>query len=219
MQEFGRALTSIIGAPTGTIEAFIEGPFPLGNQPFRPDGLIRISRGQRTWIALVEVKTSHNRLDVDRVSTYLDIARQNGHATVLTISHEIQTAPGVHPVPIDRRKLKKVGLHHQSWGQIHTDALLEHVNKSVSDRDQAWILSEFPRSLENPKSGALDFDDMGPSWVTVRESSANQTLRGSDQQTFDVVARFDQLVTFAGHGALPTARRPRSALAVPQADV
>jgi hypothetical protein len=63
---------------------------------------------------------------------------------------------------------------------------------------QAWILSEFIRYLEDPKSGALDFDDMGPSWVSVRESSARQTLRAGDQETLDVVARFDQLVAFAG---------------------
>jgi hypothetical protein len=39
---------------------------------------------------------------------------------------------------------------------------------------------------------------MGPSWVTVRDSSARQTLRAVDKETLDVVARFDQLVNFAG---------------------
>jgi hypothetical protein len=144
------------------------------------------------------MKTGHNRLDPVQVATYLDIARQLEYDAVVTISHEIPTTPGVHPVVVDRRKLRKVGLQHLSWGQIHTEALIEQFNKSVTDHDQAWILSEFIRYLEDPKSGALDFDDMGPSWVTVRESSARQTLRAGDQETLDVVARFDQLVAFAG---------------------
>lgn len=198
VQEFGRALTGRLGAPSGTAVAFIEVPFTLEGKKYRPDGLIQISRGKRTWNALVEVKTGHNRLDPVQVGAYLDIARQQGFDVVLTISAEIPTTPGVHPVAMDKRKLKKVSLEHLSWGQIHTEALLEQVNRSVADRDQAWILSEFIRYLEDPKSGALDFDDMGPSWVTVRESSARQTLRAGDQETLDVVARFDQLVTFTG---------------------
>ncbi|MGA9921629.1 MAG: stress response protein, partial [Candidatus Dormiibacterota bacterium] len=198
VQEFGRALTMRVGAPAGTAVAFIEVPFHLDGKRYRPDGLIQVSRGQRRWTALVEVKTGHNRLDPGQVATYLDIAREQGYDLVLTISHEIPTTPGVHPVQVDGRKLRKVALAHLSWGQIHTEALLEQVNRAVADPDQAWILSEFIRYLEDPKSGALDFDDMGPSWVTVRESSANQTLRAGDQQTVDVVARFDQLVTFAG---------------------
>jgi hypothetical protein len=198
VQEFGRALTMRVGAPAGTAVTFIEVPFTLGGKRYRPDGLIQISRGQRRWTALVEVKTGHNRLEPEQIVNYLDIAREQGYELVLTISHEIPTTPGVHPVPIDGRKLRKVALAHLSWGQIHTEALLEQVNRSVADPDQAWILSEFIRYLEDPKSGAFDFDDMGPSWVTVRESSANQTLRAGDQQTVDVVARFEQLVTFAG---------------------
>lgn len=199
VQEFGRTLTTRLGAPAGSaIDTFIELPMMFEGKKYRPDGLIQVTRGSRCWTILVEVKTGHNRLDPAQVAAYLDIARQQEYDGVLTISHEIPTTPGIHPVAMDRRKLKKVGLYHLSWGQIHTEALIEQFNKSVTNPDQAWILSEFIRYLEDPKSGALDFDDMGPSWVTVRESSARQTLRAGDQETLDVVARFDQLVTFAG---------------------
>lgn len=197
--EFGRTLTMRLGAPAAsTIETFIEVPFKYGGKLYRPDGLIRVTRGQREWSVLVEFKTGHNRLQADQVSTYLDIARDLELDGVLTVSHEIPTTPGVHPVQVDGRKLRKVQLHHLSWGQIHTEALIEQFNQSVADQDQAWILSEFIRYLEEPKSGALDFDDMGPSWVSVRDGSGRQTLRANDQETLDVVARFDQLVSFSG---------------------
>ncbi|MEV5446746.1 TerD family protein, partial [Streptomyces sp. NPDC052644] len=57
VREFGRVLTQSLGAPAGTVQTFIEVPFKLGTQQFFPDGLIRVTRGQRQWTALVEVKT------------------------------------------------------------------------------------------------------------------------------------------------------------------
>ena len=156
------------------------------------------TRGQRSWTALVEVKTGKNDLNAEQIVHYLDIAREQGFDTVITISHEVATTPGVHPVAVDKRKLKKVDLFHLSWSRIHTEALIEQTNQTVSDPDQAWILSEFVRYVENSKSGAWDFDDMGPEWVEVRNAAAQQTLRAADKVTLDVVARFDQLLAFSG---------------------
>lgn len=198
VKEFGRAITTRCGAPAGSMETFIEVTFKLGQISCRPDGLIQVRRGQRTWTALLEVKTGQNQLDLTQVTNYVDVALEQGFDAVLTISNEIATTPGVHPVPVDKRKLRKVGLHHLSWSQIHTEALVERHNRSVSDPDQAWILDEFIRYLEYPKSGALDFSDMGKSWTRVRDAVANHTIRGSDAETLDVVARFDQLVAFTG---------------------
>jgi len=198
VREFGRALTQRCGAPAGTIETFIEVPFTLGEAKFRPDGLIRVSRGQKSWTALLEVKTGRNDLKADQINHYLDIAREQGFDAVITISHEVATTPGVHPVAVDRRKLRKVDLFHLSWSRIHTEALLEQTNQMVADPDQAWILAEFVRYLENSKSGAWDFDDMGADWVGVRNAAGQQTLRASDKETLGVVARFDQLLAFSG---------------------
>jgi hypothetical protein len=191
VREFGRNITMRCGAPAGVIETF-------NGAKFRPDGLIRVARGQRSWTALVEVKTGRNDLKVDQVASYLDIAREQGFDAVITISHEVATTPGVHPLTVDKRKLKKVDLLHLSWSRIHTEALIEQTNKTVSDPDQAWILSEFVRYIENSKSGAWDFDDMGPDWVEVRNATALQTLRASDKETLGVVARFDQLLAYCG---------------------
>lgn len=198
VREFGRTLTQRCGAPAGQIETFIEVQFQLNEDRFRPDGLIRITRGQKTWTALVEVKTGRNELKADQVTHYVDIAREQGFNAVITISHEVATTPGVHPVSISKMKLKKVGLYHWSWSRIHTEALIEQTNHSITDPNQAWILAEFVRYLENPKSGAWDFDDMGPSWPHVRDAARQQTLRATDNETVDVVARFDQLLAFAG---------------------
>ena len=92
---------------------------------------------------------------------------------MITISHQVATTPGIHPVAVDRRKTRKVDLHHLSWSRIQTEAIIQHSNHEVADPNQAWLLSEFIRYIEDPKSGALDFEDMGSSWVVVRNGAVN----------------------------------------------
>jgi hypothetical protein len=198
VREFGRAILGPLGAPGGRISAFIEVPFDLGDKKVRPDGVIRVVYGKKTWTALVEVKTGRNDLQTAQLESYLDVARENGFDLVLTVSNQIVTAPGEHPTPVDKKRLKKVEIRHLSWSQIHTEAVIERVNRSVSDPDQAWILSELIRYLEHPRSGAVDFDDMGPSWVAVRDGATNGTLRSGDRAASEVAGRYGQLVAFAG---------------------
>lgn len=197
VREFGRAVTGSLGAPAGAVTAFIEVPFTSGEKNLRPDGVLQVKRGSATWTALVEVKTSTNELRAAQVESYLDVAREQGFNAVVTISNQLVGAPGEHPVTVDRRKLRNVSLHHLSWSQIRTEALVEQANKSVSDPDQAWILAEFIRYLEHPRSGAAEFEDMGPSWVAVREAARNGTLQAADKGAVDVARRFGHLVSFA----------------------
>ena len=197
VREFGRAIIGPLGAPAGTPMAFIEVPFALGDRKVRPDGLIQVRRGSTVWTALVEVKTGANELKAPQVEDYLDVAREQGFNAVLTISNQLAGAPGEHPLTVDGRKLKKVSLHHLSWSQILTEALVAQANKAVSDPDQAWMLHEFIRYLQHPKSGAAEFDDMGGSWVPVREAARSGTLRASDKGTFEVIRRWEQLIGFA----------------------
>lgn len=198
VREFGRGLIRPLGAPAGNIEAYIEVPFQLGEQRIYPDGLLRVARGQRQWTALVEVKTGSNTLKSDQMEAYLDVARERGFDALITISNEISAVPGVHPTSVDKRKLRKVTLHHWSWTQVLTEAILQKEHRGVADPDQAWILGELIRYLEHPRSGALEFDDMGPSWVPVRNAVTARTLRASDKAVLDVVQRFDGLLRFAG---------------------
>ena len=199
VKEFGVAMTKPLGAPTGPIEAFIEVPFktgPDGDQTVIPDGLLRCGRANRTWTALVEVKTGSSQLEKGQIESYLDVARDQGYDVVLTISNELAPAPGVHPVDVDKRKLKKVSLHHLSWAEVLTIAVQQRVHRGVSDPDQAWILGELIRYLEHPKSGALDFSDMGQEWVAVREAVATGTLRSNDKSLNSVVHRWEQLLRY-----------------------
>jgi hypothetical protein len=43
----------------------------------------------------------------------------------------LAAAPGEHPLAIDGRRLRKVGLHHLSWSQILTEALVAQANKAA----------------------------------------------------------------------------------------
>jgi len=197
VKEFGRAITAPLGAPAGTVTTFIEVPFMLAEKRCYPDGLIRVSRGSRSWTCLVEVKTSTNDLQAAQLENYLDIARDNGFDALLTISNEIPPAAGQHPTKVDKRRLRKVQLFHLSWSQVLAEAVMQKEHRGVADPDQAWILGELIRYLEHPRSGALEFDDMGASWVTVRDAVAAGTLRASDRSAPEVAARFDALLRYA----------------------
>lgn len=197
VREFGRALTKPLGAPAGSVETYIEVPFSLGERKLFPDGLIRVSRGQRSWTALVEVKTGNNPLATEQLENYLDIAREHGYDAVLTISNEIPPIAGQHPTKVDKRKTRKVALHHLSWTNVLSEAVMQKEFRGVADPDQAWILGELIRYLEHPKSGAMEFEDMGDSWVTVRDAVRSGTLRSGDKGVTEVASRFDALLRFA----------------------
>lgn len=198
VRELGLAIVKPLGAPAGQLQTFIEVPFKTqGDRSCQPDGLLQTTRAGRTWTALVEIKTGASELERTQVEAYLDIARDNSFDAVLTVSNQLSPAPGIHPVEVDRRKLRRVALHHLSWAEVLTVAVQQRVHRGVSDPDQAWILGELIRYLEHPKSGALDFSDMGSSWVPVRESVAAGTLRASDKGLPEVVSRWEQLLRFA----------------------
>lgn len=196
VREFNRALLRPLGAPAGAVECFIEVPFILGEKKVFPDGLIRVARGSRAWTALVEVKTGGNCLATEQLENYLDVAREQGFDAVVTISNEIPAVAGQHPTKVDKRKLRKVELHHLSWSQVLAEAVMQKEFRGVADPDQAWILGELIRYLEHSRSGALEFDDMGESWIAVRDAVSAGTLRASDKGIPTVVARFDALLRF-----------------------
>ena len=201
VDEFGRHLTRLAGAPSGVVECFTEVHFKLADskQVLRPDGLIRVTRGKTRWTALVEVKTGKNELDAAQLNTYLDLAREQGFDALITISNQISPNVSQHPTAgIDGRKLRKVALHHWSWSRLLAIAVMEKEHRGVSDPDQAWILGELIRYLEHPKSGALAFDDMGANWVALRDAVASGTLRASDKDSIsEVSANWDALLRFA----------------------
>ena len=109
VREFGRAITAPMGAPAGRLSAYIEVPFTDGDKKLRPDGLLQVVSAQRTWTALVEVKTGRHELIPGQIEAYLDVARKHRFDALLTISNQVVATPGVHPVPLPRAKPNRPG--------------------------------------------------------------------------------------------------------------
>jgi hypothetical protein len=194
VKPFGRGLTARFGAPAGLLETYLEVPFQKGEAVVVPDGVLRVQRGGRMWTALLETKTGSGQLRVEQVENYLDVAKREGFDAVITLSNEIAPGVGEHPVAVDRRKLAKVALFHLSWAEVLHEAQMVLMHRGVADAGQAWLLHEFLRYVQHPRSGAAGFDDMGASWVPVREAVAAGTLRPGDRKVPAAVDAWIRLV-------------------------
>lgn len=194
--EFGRALLKPLGAPAGRIETFIEVPFKVGDRAIRPDGVIAVTRAGKTWGAIVETKVGASSVEAEQMDIYLDLARDVGFEAVLSISNEYTTSSREYPVQVDRRKLRRVSLHHWSWVDVLTEAVVQREHRGISDPDQAYILGELIRYLSDPRSGVVTFDSMGPAWSSVRDGARERTLRKTDAGVASVAARWDELVRY-----------------------
>jgi hypothetical protein len=195
--EFGRALVGPLGAPKGRISTYAEIQLKdAAGKLHIPDGAIVVERGKRAWRCLVEVKTGGAALVPEQVTRYLDLAREQRFDAVLTISTQITGAPDESPIEIDRRKLRSVSLVHLSWWRIITEAIVQYRHRGVSDPDQAWILGELIAYLDDERSGASGFTDMGENWVKVRNGAVDGTLRAGDPEVRDVAGRWEQFVEY-----------------------
>lgn len=167
-----RELFADVGAPIGTrsrISCFTEVVFndDAGNRRQRPDGLIVVSTGNRTWSALVEAKVGGAALSNDQIEAYLDIARSNKIDAVVTISNQFATLPTHHPVPVSKQKLRSVDLFHFSWLALLSKAIVLAESKSLTDPEQAFVLGEVIRYLRHESSGVASFERMGTSWRDI----------------------------------------------------
>jgi stress response protein SCP2 len=194
VRPLGRAVTARAMAPAGNVETFLEVSFPLGEQRVIPDGVIRIGRGDRVWTALVEVKTAEATLHREQLESYLRVAKRRKYDVVLTISNEVSTDPGIHPVPVAVGLTTAVALVHLSWSEVMHEIRMLLAHHPFTDPLSMWILAELLRYLEHPRSGTMAFHDMGAAWVPVRESVAAGTLRPGDRTTEPVVLAWHRLV-------------------------
>jgi hypothetical protein len=140
----------------------------------------------------------------------------------LSISNQYVSSSTGYPVEVDKRKLKKVSLHHWSWSDLLTEAIVQKEHRGVSDPDQAYILGELVRYLSDPRSGAVAFEGMGAGWTQVRDAVRAGTLRKGDAAAAAVATRWDDLVRYVsltltaelGHAVrhiLPAAERSPAA--------
>ena len=202
VRPFSVALLGPLGATrakSARVEAFLQPVVEVDDGTVRPDGLIRVSVGKRgSYEAFVETKTGTAKLDAAQINAYLDAARAAGVDAVMTISNEIAPAPGVHPTEGLRvRSNSKVTVHHLSWMLIMSEAVKEHAHRGVEDPEQAWILEELIRYMSHPKSGVLDFADMGDNWTGVRDAAVEGSLSRNSPEAVEVCQRWDQLLRVA----------------------
>lgn len=183
---FARVLCARMGGPAGAFEGYLEVQYELGDSKVIPDAVLKVSGRGRLWTGLLEVKTGNGKLAKDQLENYLDVARKKKYDAVISLSNDIPASAGELPVEVDRRKLTKVALRHLSWAEVAHEARMSLSHGGIENDAQAWILAEFLRYLEHPRSGATEFVDMGRHWVAVRDSVVAGTIRASDEKALAV---------------------------------
>ncbi|WP_037234161.1 TerD family protein [Rhodococcus wratislaviensis] len=199
VRPFARAVCARIGAPVGVFEGYVEVAYERGETKVIPDAVLKVSRGTRLWTGLLEVKTGNGKLKKEQLENYLDVARKKKYDVVVSLSNDVPASAGELPVEVDRRKLAKVALRHLSWAEVGHEARMLLSHGGIDDELQAWMLAEFLRYLDHPRSGAAEFVDMGRHWVTVRDAVTAGTLRAGDQKAAAVA---DTWVSLSRHLAL-----------------
>ncbi|MEE2059881.1 TerD family protein [Rhodococcus artemisiae] len=199
VRPFARAVCARVGAPAGAFEGYVEVQYERGETKVIPDAVLKVSRGSRLWTGLLEVKTGSGKLKKEQLESYLDVARKRKYDVVVSLSNDIPASAGELPVEVDRRKLTKVALRHLSWTEVTHEARMLLSHGGIDSDLESWILSEFLRYLDHPRSGTVGFVDMGRHWVTVRDAVTAGTLRGGDQKAATVA---DTWVSLSRHLAL-----------------
>ena len=198
IDEFGNALALSVGEKMGkrsVLETFTEVVFKSEKTVIkdRPDGLIIISNGQREWRALVEAKVAKNKLDVDQIEKYRQIAKEQKIDCVITISNQFATSPDNHPLPEVRKSRSKIPVFHWSWMYLLTNADLLIRNEQVVDDDQALLLNELRRFLTHDSTGVTGFDRMPSAWTDVnRLVAAGGTISPKSDDAQEVIEAWHQ---------------------------
>ena len=161
--------------------------FKGSNEKSRPDGLIIVTNGSKKWAALVESKVGRSDLTQEQVETYLDIAKEQGFDSVITISNQFAQLSTHHPLPVSKVKTRSVSLFHFSWLSLTSKALLLTSSKAVSDVEQSFMLKEMIRYLQDDSSGVVSQFKLGKDWKEVCSSSSKVRLTKSSSE---VVVQF-----------------------------
>lgn len=169
VDDFAKALLSGIGQRVGTrarIECFTEVVFqksPDGAK-IRPDGLLVVDFGKRSWSALVEAKIGKSRLAPEQIANYCQLAKLNGIDAVITLSNEFAAHPTHHPTKPTRKVTRGIALFHWSWMHVLTQATLLLHDDHFNSPEQRYLLSEAVRYFKHDSVGISTFDRMNPEW-------------------------------------------------------
>ena len=169
VEKFGGSLLASIGQKRGKLtkmKAFTEVVFQdqSVDADGRPDGLIIAVSKKNEWKALLETKVGNNKLNVEQVERYRNLARDHKVDCVITISNQFATTPQNHPVAAIRKSRSKIPVFHWSWMSILTTTELLVLNKEVADPLQLSMLNELRRFLTHDSTGVRGFDRMPKEW-------------------------------------------------------
>lgn len=198
---FAQSVLSAVGAPFGKrskIKCYTEVVFKSkGSKRPRPDGLLIVTSGTKSWSAIIESKIGAAELRKEQIEEYLDLAREVRADAVITLSNQFATLPTHHPVSVHKQKIRTVGLFHFSWLSVVSSAILCSDNKQIEDPEQAYILSELVRYLEHDSSGITAFSGMSKGWKTLcSELLQGAAINKKADYVEQSVASWQQLLRF-----------------------
>ena len=194
VSEFGRIVVRAAGGPGGRIACYAEVSFKRGDPPLktvRPDGIIRVVRGNTQWSALVEVKVGDSPLDPEQVEIYHKLAGEEGVDAFVMISNQAALPNGRPPVALDGRRLRRVPVVHLSWERLLAEARLLSNQKEVEDPDQHWMLDEWIKYVAAEESRIIDPPSLGVYWSVVLQAAKEQKLSAVSSQLTDVTEHWD----------------------------
>jgi len=191
--EFADAVLRPLGRPVGgrtRAEAYTEVKFADCSSPNdRPDGLLVVTTGKKTWRALIEAKVGNAKLNSAQIESYLTIAREVNADAVITISNDFTASPNHHPISVDKRLLRKTELFHISWFSFLTALNLLSDSDDVEDNDHRFLLDELERFLVHPSAGLQRFTQMSGSWsILLDRIRGGLALTKKNEDVFDVSA-------------------------------
>lgn len=175
VREFRETLLNSIGVRVGaraSMESFTQIVFKESQvaSKKRPDGLIVLRTGRRTWRALVEAKIGTAQLDMEQLDAYVDLAREQAIDTVITVSNQLVWEPAHHPVKLRKSRRNAPPVLHWSWTFILTQASMLLDNEHITDPEQRDLLREFVRFLSHESAGVARFTSMNPEWTSLLEA-------------------------------------------------
>ena len=167
---------------TSSLTCFAEVPFESGSgEEVRPDGVIQVRTGTKTWRAFVEAKVKNNEISPDQIEKYANVASKYDIDAIITISNQLAFLPTHLPYQPPRKFLKKLDFFHISWV-----SLLRHAQLLIRDQDsveigklESFVLGEMIRYLDHPSSGVKGFEQMNSEWPSLINGVRDNT-------TFDI---------------------------------
>lgn len=137
----------------------------------RPDGLIVCTRGKSEWAAFIEAKAEKNAIRSEQIHSYLELAKQTGVTTVITISNEFARTPDSPPYHLDVKKTRNIDVFHFAWADIRTTLEMLRANGGLDAIEMA-LLKECLDFFWDERSGVATYDIMPEVWPAFVEAAS-----------------------------------------------